>query len=115
MTPPILIRPPAIEMKVNSLAELLKQQKIRAYQVCELLSLNKRTAKQRIQEPEGLTVAQLLRLAEMLNVPEHQLLDLIQHEKSQRPTTPAAPAPAPKATPVAPATKPPRKPAKPAK
>lgn len=93
--------PPTVE--VNSLAELLKQTGTKILQLTEALDINYRTAQRRIKEPETLTLKELLDLAKLLRVSEHQLVDLIRDEYQRRPA--AAPAPAEQPEKKAPAKK----------
>jgi len=78
-------------VQVTSLAQLLKKQKVRIYVLKDTLAINHRTAQRRIQEPETMTVRELLLLGQALNVSEHQLLDLIRDEYRSRPSCPNRP------------------------
>lgn len=79
-------------VQVTSFAELLKHQKLRIYVLKDILDINHRTAQRRIQEPETMTIKELVSLAHALSISDHQLLDLIRDEYRNR--QPAAPAPA---------------------
>lgn len=78
-------------VQVTSLAQLLKKQKVRIYVLKDILAINHRTVQRRIQEPEAMTVRELLLLGQALNVSEHQLLDLIRDEYRSRPAAPVEP------------------------
>lgn len=78
-------------VQVSSFAELLKQRKLKIYELNDMLAINHRTAQRRIQEPETMTIKELLTLSKGLRISEHQLLDLIRDEYQSRLPTPADP------------------------
>lgn len=78
-------------VQVSSFAELLKQRKLKIYELNDMLSINHRTAQRRIQEPESMTIKELIALSKGLRISEYQLLDLIRDEYQSRPPAPANP------------------------
>ena len=76
-------------VKVNSLAELLKQTGTKILQLREALDINYRTVQRRIREPETVTLKELLALSKLLSVSEYELVDLIRDEYQRRLVTAA--------------------------
>jgi len=76
-------------VKVNSLAELLKQTGTKILQLREALDINYRTVQRRIREPETITLKELLALSKLLSVSEYELVDLIRDEYQRRLATAA--------------------------
>lgn len=71
-------------VKVNSLAELLKQTGTKILQLREALDINYRTVQRRIREPETITLKELLALSKLLSISEYELVDLIRDEYQRR-------------------------------
>jgi hypothetical protein len=75
-------------VQVSSFAELLKHRKLKIYELNDMLNINHRTAQRRIQEPETMTIKELVALSKGLRISEYQLLDLIRDEYQSRPSAP---------------------------
>jgi sulfur carrier protein ThiS len=82
---PIAPQPERVKVEADTLAELLHQAGYKIKQIVAALNINHRTATRRLQYPETLTIAELLKLAELLAIPEQELIDLVREEVSRRP------------------------------